>query len=61
MTTARALRGVRFRAEVFLWAMRWYLQFPVSYRDLEQMMGDRGVAVDHSTIFRWVHLVAWMR
>src|SRR3954454_25295066 len=33
MTTARAFRGFRFPAEVILWAVRWYLQFPISYRD----------------------------
>ena len=36
MTDARAFRGFRFPAEVILWAVRWYLQFPVSYRDLER-------------------------
>src|SRR4051812_9933933 len=44
MTTARAFRGFRFPAEVILWAVRWYLQFPISYRDLEAMLADRGVA-----------------
>ena len=43
MTTARAFRGYRFPAEVILWAVRWYLQFPISYRDLERMLADRGV------------------
>jgi transposase, IS6 family len=46
MTTARAFRGFRFPAEVILWAVRWYLQFPISYRDLERMLADRGVAVE---------------
>ncbi len=41
MTTARAFRGFRFPAEVILWAVRWYLQFPISYRDLEAMLADR--------------------
>ncbi len=54
MTTARAFRGFRFPAEVVLWAVRWYLQFPVSYRDLEHMLADRGVQVDHVTLYRWV-------
>ncbi len=40
MTTARAFRGFRFPAEVILWAVRWYLQFPISYRDLERMLAD---------------------
>src|SRR4051794_38043780 len=58
MTTARAFRGFRFPAEVILWAVRWYLQFPVSYRDLERMLADRGVAVDHTTMYRWVQRFA---
>src|SRR4051794_41636202 len=58
MTDARAFRGFRFPAEVILWAVRWYLQFPVSYRDLERMLADRGVAVDHTTMYRWVQRFA---
>src|SRR3954470_22224338 len=50
---ARAFRGFRFPAEVILWAVRWYLQFPISYRDLERMLADRGVTVDHTTMYRW--------
>src|SRR5215218_4906022 len=58
MTTARPFRGFRFPAEVILWAVRWYLQFPVSYRDLERMLADRGVEVDHTTMYRWVQRFA---
>ena len=58
MTDARAFRGFRFPAEVILWAVRWYLQFPVSYRDLELMLADRGVQVDHTTMYRWVQRFA---
>ena len=58
MTTARAFRGYRFPAEVILWAVRWYLQFPISYRDLERMLADRGVEVDHTTMYRWVQRFA---
>lgn len=47
-------KGRQFTAEVILWAVRWYLMFPVSYRDLELMLIDRGVEVDHTTIFRWI-------
>ena len=54
MTDARAFRGFRFPAEVILWAVRWYLQFPISFRDLERMLADRGVSVDHVTLYRWV-------
>src|SRR4051812_47520398 len=35
-----------------------YLQFPISYRDLEAMLADRGVAVDHTTMYRWVQRFA---
>src|SRR4051794_41387138 len=58
MTTARVFRGFRFPAEVILWAVRWYLQFPLSYRDLEAMLADRGVEVDHTTMCRWVQRFA---
>src|SRR5215208_2924427 len=55
---ARAFRGFRFPAEVILWAVRWYLQFPISYRDLEAMLADRGMEVDHTTLYRWVQRFA---
>ena len=48
----QCFKGRQFNAEVILWSVRWYLMFPISYRDLELMLLDRGVAVDHSTIFR---------
>ena len=58
MTDARAFRGFRFPAEIILWAVRSYLQFPISYRDLERMLADRGVEVDHTTMYRWVQRFA---
>jgi IS6 family transposase len=54
----QAFKGRQFTAEVILWAVRWYLMFPVSYRDLELMLQDRGVSVDHTTIFRWIQAYA---
>src|SRR6478609_3371214 len=51
---AGSFKGRHFIAEVILWAVRWYLMFPISYRDLELMLTDRGVDVDHTTIFRWI-------
>jgi IS6 family transposase len=45
-------KGRQFTSEVIQWAVRWYLMFPISYRDLMLMLLDRGVEVDHSTIFR---------
>ena len=50
-------KGRHFRGEIVLWAVRWYC-YAVSYRDLEAMMTERGVAVDHSTIYRWVQRFA---
>jgi hypothetical protein len=47
-------RGRHFRDEVIVLCLRWYLQYPLSYRDLEETMGERGVAIDHSTIARSV-------
>jgi IS6 family transposase len=58
MTDARAFRGFHFPAEVILWAVRWYLSFPISYRDLELMLTDRGIEADHTTLYRWVQRFA---
>src|SRR4028119_185634 len=53
-----SFKGRQVTADVILWAVRWYLMFPISYRDLELMLQDRGVAVDHTTIFRWIQAYA---
>ena len=47
-------KGSQFERDIILWAVRWYVAYPLSYRQLEEMMGERGVAVDHSTLNRWV-------
>ena len=47
-------KGTQFEREIILWGVRWYVAYPISYRQLEEMMGERGVAVDHSTLNRWV-------
>ena len=54
----QAVKGRQGTAEVILWAVRWYLMFPISYRDLALMLLDRGVEVDHTTIFRWIQAYA---
>jgi transposase-like protein len=46
-------KGMRFPLEVILVCIRWYAAYPLSYRHLEEMMEERGVQVDHSTINRW--------
>jgi IS6 family transposase len=43
-----------FEAEIILLCVRWYLRYPLSYRPLEEMMSERGLSVDHTTIYRWV-------
>jgi transposase, IS6 family len=58
MDRGDGFKGRQFTAEVILWAVRWYLMFPVSYCDLELMLLDRGVEVDHTTIFRWIQAYA---
>jgi transposase-like protein len=47
-------KGSQFEREIILWGVRWYVAYPISYRQLEEMMSERGVAVDHSTLNRWV-------
>ncbi len=42
-----------FEAEIILLCVRWYLRYSLSYRDLEEMMLERGLQVDHTTIYRW--------
>ena len=49
------VRGYRFPLAVILLAVRWYLRFGLSYRDVAELLAERGVEVDHVTIFRWVH------
>ena len=43
-----------FQSEIILLNVRWYLRYGLSYRDLEEMMFERGIKVDHTTIYRWV-------
>jgi len=47
-------KGGHFERAVILWGVRWYVSYPISYRQLEEMMAERGVEVDHSTLNRWV-------
>ncbi len=46
-------KGMRFPLDVILVYIRWYAAYPLSYRHLEEMMEERGVSVDHSSINRW--------
>jgi len=47
-----------FQADIILLCIRWYLRYALSYRDLEEMMLERGLHVDHTTIYRWVQCYA---
>jgi len=49
-----AFVGFRFPPDVIVLAVRWYLRFGLSYRDVEELLAERGVEVDHVTIYRWV-------
>lgn len=53
-----AFRGRHFHGEIILWAVRWYCKYGISYRELAEMLLERGVTVDHTTIYRWVQRYA---
>jgi IS6 family transposase len=46
--------GYRFKPNVILLDVRWYLRYGLSYRDVEELLAERGIDVDHVTIYRWV-------
>ena len=50
-----AFKWKHFVGEIILQTVRWYLKYPLSYRNLKEMMAERGIKVDHTTIMRWVH------
>ena len=43
-----------FEKEIILMSVRWYVCYPLSYRNIEEMMLERGIEIDHTTINRWV-------
>jgi transposase-like protein len=49
-----AFAGFRFPPDVIVVAVRWYLRFGLSYRDVEELLAERGAEVDHVTVYRWV-------
>ena len=51
-------RGRHFEDMIIILCVRWYLRYSLSYRDLEEMMVERGLSVDHVTIWRWVQRYA---
>ena len=53
-----SFKGSQFNKDIILMAIRWYVGYALSYRDVEEIMLDRGVVVDHATIQRWVYKYA---
>src|SRR4029434_5305353 len=49
-----AFAGFCFPPDIIVLAVRWYLRFALSYRDVEELLTERGVQVDHVTVYRWV-------
>ena len=49
-----AFAGYRFPPDVIMIAVRWYLRYGLSYRDVEELLAERGIEVDHVTVYRWV-------
>jgi putative transposase len=49
-----SFKAAHFEQDIILTCVRWYVAYPLSYRQLEELMQERGVSVDHSTINRWV-------
>ena len=49
----RVVQRLHYPLEVMLVCVRWYAAYPLSFRNIEEMMAERGVFVDHSTLHRW--------
>ncbi len=52
---SHSFKWKHYEGEIILLNVRWYLKYPLSYRSLKEMMIERGIQVDPSTIMRWVH------
>jgi transposase-like protein len=52
-TLRKVLKRLHYPLEVMLLCVRWYVTYPLSLRNLEEMMAERGVEVDHATVHRW--------
>ena len=52
--TRSAFADFSFPPDVIVLAVRWYLRFGLSYRDVEELLAERAVEVDHVTVYRWV-------
>jgi IS6 family transposase len=52
--TRSAFASFRFPRDMIVVAVRWYLRFDLSYRDVEELLAERSIEVDHVTVYRWV-------
>ncbi len=58
MNSKQPFKWKHFQGEIILLCVRWYLKYALSYRNLEEIMIERGLSVDHTTIYRWVMIYA---
>ena len=58
MSAPSLFKWRHFEADIILCAVRWYLRYALSYRDVEELLRERGISVDHTTVFRWVQRYA---
>ena len=58
MAETNLFKWRHYQSEIILLCVRWYLRYALSYRDLEEMMNERGLSLDHTTIYRWVQAYA---
>jgi transposase, IS6 family len=58
MISASPFKWRHFEGQIILMCVRWYLRYCLSYRDLEEIMAERGLRIDHTTIYRWVQRYA---
>jgi len=56
--TSESFKWKHYQAEIILLCVRWYLKYPLSYRNVEEMMQERGLHISLTTIMRWVHQYA---
>ena len=58
MISASPFKWRHFEGQILLLCVHWYLRYCLSYRDLEEIMAERGLGIDHTTIYRWVQRYA---
>ena len=54
MNSSSPFKWRHYQSEIILQCVRWYLSYPLSYRHVAEMVNERGIEVDHTTIYRWV-------